>query len=146
MRRIFGLALVLTGALALSASISVAGASSKFAYTEEVTNTGSLVLGFDEGSLKRFASVDYQLDATASAIWDLSGGQSIGVLYSPRTSVTLSPDDRGRVSGALTLDISQSGGCTCGPLRHVEYTDLTLTNLSTGHVYRLDSISRDFPT
>ena len=65
MQRIFGLALVLTGAFVLSAGISVAGASTKFSSTEEVTDNGSLVFNFEEGSLKRFASVDYQLDATA---------------------------------------------------------------------------------
>jgi len=146
MPRLVTLALALTAALVLSASVSVAGASTKFAYAEEVTNAGSLVVGFEEGSLKRFASVEYQLDATASAVWELSGGQSIGVLYNPRATVTLAPDVRGRVRGTLTLDISQSGGCGCGTLRRVEYSNVTLTNLATGHVYRLDPISREYPS
>ena len=131
--------------LALSVGISTSGASTKFAYKTEVTITGSLVLGFEEGSLKRFASVDYQLHTSATAVWDVSGGQSIGVRYNPTVAVTLAPDDKGRVSGTLTLDLGQSGGCTCaGTLRHIEYAYVTLKNLATGHVYRLDTIAREF--
>jgi len=138
--------LTLTGVLALLACASVAGASSKFAYSETIDATGTFAVSFEEGSLKRFVSVDYQLDATASAVWDLSGGQSISVRYNPTNGVTLAPDDKGRVRGTLTLDISQSGGCTCGGiLRRVEYSDVTLTNAATGRAYRLDSIARDFP-
>jgi hypothetical protein len=39
MRGAFGFALAVTVALALSAVISVAGASTKFSYTEEITDT-----------------------------------------------------------------------------------------------------------
>ena len=145
MKRTLTLALALTVGFVLSAGISVAGASSKFAYTEEVADTADLVVGFEEGSLKRFASVDYQLDATASSL-ACSGGQCIGAISPLSAIVTLTPDDdKGRVSGTLTLDISASpGGCLCGGTLHVEYTDVTLTNLTTGHVYRLDPISRDW--
>ena len=61
--------------------------------------------------------------------------------------VTLTPDDKGAVAGTLTegdVSFPSGGPCTCGP-RHVEYYDMTLTNLATGHVYSLDPISRDFP-
>jgi hypothetical protein len=64
-----------------------------------------------------------------------------------RASVTLAPDDKGRVAGTLTLsdvNLSTGGPCTCGG-QHVEYFCMTLTNLITGHVYRLDSFSRDYP-
>jgi len=110
--------------LVLSAGISVAGASTKFASTQAIDATRSLVVSFEEGSQKRFDAVDYRLDATAIAVWDLGNGQSTGVLYQPRATVTLAPDPKGRVTGTLTLDISQSGGCSCGgTLQHVEYTD-----------------------
>lgn len=62
--------------------------------------------------------------------------------------VTLTPDDKGAVAGTLTeSDVSfPSGGpCTCGP-RHIEYYDMTLMNLATGHVYSVDPISRDYPS
>lgn len=55
----------------------------------------------------------------------------------------------GRVSSVppMQLDIPTPGGgtCTCGGLQHVEYANVTLTNLTTGRVYRLDPMSRDIP-
>jgi hypothetical protein len=142
MQRIFGLVLLLAGLLVLSAGISVAGASTKFSSTEEITDNGHLVFDFEEGSLKRFASVDYQLDATATV-----ASPNLAQLYPDlRASVTLTPDDKGRAAGTPTLsdvNLTSGGPCTCGGLR-VEYFDMTLTNLTTGHVYRLDSISRDY--
>ena len=144
MRRILGLALLLAGVLALSAGISAAGASTKFSATEVITDNGHLVLSFDEGSLKRFASVDYRLDATATVVSPTMAHNYTDL----KVTVTLTPDDNGRVVGTLTLtDVSLSfpgGPCTCGPV-HVAYFDMTLTNLTTGHVYRLDPIGRDFP-
>lgn len=141
MQRILVLVLVLTGAVVLTAGISVAAASTKFSSTAEITDNGHLVVNFEEGSLKRFASIDYQLDATATV-----QSPNFAQLYEGlRASLTLAPGDRGRVAGTLSLtDVSliSPGPCTCGPL-HVEYFDMTLTNLATGHVYRLDSISRD---
>ena len=61
--------------------------------------------------------------------------------------VTLIPDGKGSVAGAITLSdiiLSPGGPCTCGPV-HVAYYFMTLTNLTTGHVYSVDPISRDFP-
>jgi hypothetical protein len=121
---------------------SVAEASTKFSSTEEITGN-DLVLNFEEGSLKRFASVDYQLDATALQRWEDCGGQSGVLIYDASDTVALTPDDKGRVVGTLTLE-SPPGGFLCAP-QHVEYTGVTLTNLTTGHVYRLDPISRDSP-
>ena len=73
------------------------------------------------------------------------GGQAIEQ-SSPSATVALIPDANGRVSGTLTLDLSPPPGIVCPVLQRVEYTSVTLTNQSSGHVYRLDSISRDFPT
>ena len=147
MRLTFRRAMVATALLVLSASVSAAAASTKFSYTEEVTETGNAVVRFEEGSLKRFDVVDYQLDATEAAVWvSPCGGQTILQSF-PSATVALIPDD-GRVSGTLTLDPGPPpGGGTCVPaLQRVEYTSVTLTNQTSGHVYRLDSISRDFPT
>ena len=145
MRRMLSLTLVVAVASVLSVGISAAGASTKFAYTEQVADTADLVVSFEEGSLKRFASVDYQLTATAVSI-SCSDGQCIGSLHNLSATVTLTPDaERGRVTGTLILDIPPSPApCVCSGTFHVEYTDVTLTNLTTRHVYRLDSISRDW--
>ena len=35
-------------------------------------------------------------------------------------------------------------GCSGGGGRYVEYTDIVFTNLTTGHVYRLDPIRLDY--
>ena len=148
MRRMLGLTLVAAVASVLSVGISAAGASTKFAYTEHVADTADLVVSFDEGSLKRFASVEYELAATAVSI-SCSAGQCIGSLDNlSAPPVTFAPDtERGRVTGTLSLDIPTSPApCGCSGTFHVEYTDVTLTNLTTGHVYRLDSISRDWTT
>lgn len=123
---------------------SVAGASTKFAYDLHVDNTGNLAVTFDERSLKRFEVVEYRLDATAIATWPNSA-----VLYLPVVDGTLTPDSRGRVGGTLTttLDLSPPPGglCGCG-LQRVEYTGVTLTNVTTGHLYRLEPVSRTFPS
>ena len=37
------------------------------------------------------------------------------------------------------------GGTICGCTLHVDYSNVTLTNLASGHVYRLDPISADSP-
>lgn len=150
MRRMLSLTLIVTIASVLAVGIAAAGAnaSTKFAYTEQVADTADLVVGFEEGSLKRFASVDYQLTATASSV-SCSGGQCLGALYDnlPPANVTLTPDAKGRVTGTLTIDIPTSPvPCVCSGTLHVEYTNVTLTNVTTGRVYRLDSISRDWAT
>ena len=137
-QRIVGLVLVLTSVLVLSADISVAGASTKFSSAQAITGN-DLVLDFAEGSLKRFASVDYRLDGAVLAVY--CDGHQVGALLFD--TVALTPDAKGRVSGTLTLELGPSGSL-CEP-HYVEYTDLRLTNLTTGHVYRLESISRGNP-
>jgi hypothetical protein len=147
MKRLLALALVLTGALVLSVGISAAGASGKFAYTEAVQfPSGNLLVTFDEGGQKRFTSVDYQLDATAvRTSCDPTGQQCIAVRFDPTDTVAgLVPDDKGRVAGSLTLD-APSGGGTCSCILHMEYSDVTLTNLTSRHVYRLDPVVGDSP-
>ncbi len=141
MRRILGLGL-LAGVLVFSIGTSLAGASTKFAYTEQLTDARSLVIAFEEGSLKRFATVDYQLDATEISRWESCGGGSIDV-NAVNVPLTDAPVDNGRTSGNFTVQLPPSDQL-CAP-QHVEYTDMTLTNVTTGHVYRLDPISRDYP-
>jgi hypothetical protein len=140
MRRLVVIATI--AAIATVAAIAAAEASTKFSYTEEITSN-DLVLNFEEASLKRFASVDYQLEATALLRWVDCGGQSLVVVYEASDTVALTPDDKGRVVGTITLE-SEDGGFLCAA-QHAEYTGVTLTNLTTGHVYRLNSISRDSP-
>ena len=143
MQRTFGRAMVLTIAAALTVGLSSTAASAKFAYTAVVDDNQDLVVQFEEGALKRFAAADYQLQGDAT-----SESPTFGERFEDVTaSVTLVPDERGRVVGSLVLDIPWSLSplpCPCGP-RHVEYFDLTLTNLTTGKTYRLDPVSRDFP-
>lgn len=140
MRRILGLGL-LAGVLVFSIGTSLAGASTRFSYTEQLTDARSLVIDFEEGSLKRFATVDYQLDATEISRWESCGGGSIEV---NAVSVVLTdvPVDKGRTTDNFTVALPPSDQL-CAP-QHVEYTDMTLTNVTTGHVYRLDSIRRDY--
>jgi hypothetical protein len=135
MRRILGLGL-LAGVLVFSAGTPLAGASTKFAYTEQLTDARSLVVDFEEGSLKRFASVDYQLDATEISRWESCGGGSIEV-NAVSVPLTLAPD-QGRTTGNFTVQLPPSDQL-CAP-QHVEYTNMTLTNVTTGHVYRLHPI------
>ena len=46
----------------------------------------------------------------------------------------------------MTLDLDRSPAGPCpGMSFKVTYSNVTLTNLTTGHVYRLDSISRTLP-
>jgi len=142
--------LIATGALVLAVGASTAASAARFSYDEVVTSDGSLAVAFDEGVLKKFENVQYRLDANASALWDVGGGQQVGKIYAATiSSEVLTPDAKGHISSSLTLDIGQSGGpggiCTCGALVHVGYADVTLTNLTTGRTYSVEPITRDFP-
>ena len=46
---------------------------------------------------------------------------------------------------ALEVDESFGSSCAGSVLRQIDYTDVTLTNLSTGRAYSLDAISQTFP-
>lgn len=162
MRPIFRRAVFAASLLALLVGVSVTGpvavggaepgakTTGKFVYMEEIvaagmTGTGSLVVNFSEGGQKRFGSVDYQLAATQDAVYTCGGGTSIGDRQFPSSTVALLPDDKGRVSGSLTLGVVTIQVCVEQQLQRVEYTDVALTNLTTGHVYRLDSITQTYP-
>lgn len=138
--------------LVLSAGVSVAGAvsgpdanpNSKFVYTEQIVSI-DLVVAFDEGGQKRLVAVDYLLAATVTRVIGCDGGIQISQ-DSVSTSVTgLMPDDKGRVVGELGLDgAGPPSGCVQTILRRIGYTDVTLTNVITGHVYRLDPITEAY--
>jgi hypothetical protein len=143
LRGIIALATALAVAATLTVGLSSAGAGTRFAYTAQIDDNHDLVVQFQEGKLRRFASADYQLQGDA-----ISRTPNLAALYEGLTaSVTLVPDEQGRASGSLTLDIPTSPSpepCTCGGLR-IEYFNLTLQNLTTGRTYHLQPVSRDFP-
>ena len=119
--------------------------ATKFDYTTSIDYaTGELVVDFDEGSLKRFDGVTYRLEARGVMLSPTFG---YGAEALVETESPLVPDASGRVTGSLTtaLHLFEFGPCGCsgGGGRYVEYTNIVLTNLATGHVYRLDPIRRD---
>jgi len=143
MRR-FMIGMLLTASVVFAGS-SFAAAPGKFVYTEEIQFPGgTLSVAFDEGGQKRFDSVGYRLDANVT-VTTCQEGQCIAVADSPSaTLLDLTPDAKGRVTGSLTLVPPPPGGggiCVC--TSSVEYRDVTLTNLTSGHVYRLDATSAD---
>ena len=141
MRRIVGLTLLLAGVLVFSVGASLAGAGNKFAYTEQITDARSLAVDIEEGGLKKFAAVDYRLDGSVIARY-CDGGEEGTLLSGP--PLALVPDSKGRTTGTVTLGPPISSGHLCLP-DHVEYTNVTLTNVTTGRVYSLDPISREYP-
>ena len=139
MLRPLSLTLGLTVALFLALGVSSPGATGKFSYGEEIADNGALLVTFEENAMKRFASVDYQLDGTVKTTIEVNGEQQS--IASRQTTATTVIPDKGIARGSLTLTDSV---CTCGVTIR-EYLDLTLTNLATGKVYRLDPITRAFP-
>ena len=140
--------------LVLSTGVSVAGAASgpdakangKLVYTEEIV-ASDLVVNFDEGGQRPFVPVDYRLDATVSVI-RFCNGQGLGEQHVASDTVTvLMP--RGHAVGTITLEGPGTVVCGCdcsqGTLT-IDYTEVTLTNVTTGHVYRLNSISQVYST
>jgi hypothetical protein len=130
------------------AGIAVAApdpSSGKLTYTETIDSGGTLTILFDESSQKRFASVDYELDGTGSATWSCDGGQ-IGIGLTPSIRLQgLAPDAKGHVVGTFSVPLPAGGGvCASQVLQSVTYTSLTLTNLASGHVYRLDADAQTF--
>jgi hypothetical protein len=100
------------------------------------------------GRTERFTTVDYQLDATEIAkSCDPTGQQCMAVLYNPTDTLTggESRMTRDEFTGSLTLDDVPSSGGVCSCTLHMEYSDVTPTNLTSGHVYRLDPIVGDSP-
>ena len=127
--------------VALISAATVASASTKFDYTTSIDNMGELVVVFDEGSQKRFDGVSYRLEAFAEMVTPTrrSGAQTLIETESP-----LAPYTNGRVTGSLTttLGLLFLTPCGCSEGRYIEYTNIVLTNLATGHAYRLDPIRR----
>lgn len=151
MRLTFRRAVAAASLLVLSTGISVAGAvpgpgtndNSKFFYTEEVVST-DLIVNFGEGGQKKLSAVDYRLDATVE-VYRECGGQALAYFYSASNTVTgLVPDDKGRVVGNLVLEGPGTSPCLETTLLRIEYRDMTLTNITTGHVYRLDPITQEY--
>jgi hypothetical protein len=145
-------ALLAASLLVLSAGVSVAGAvsgpganeNSKFVYTEEVVST-DLVVNFEEGGQKKFSGVDYRLDATVE-VYKECGGQALVYLYSASNAVTaLVPDDKGRAAGSVSVEGPGVSDCLETTLLRITYAELTLTNLASGHAYRLDPITQTYP-
>ncbi len=140
--------------MVLSTGVSVAGAlpgpgtndNSRFFYTEEVVST-DLVVNVGEGGQKKLSAVDYRLGGTVEVSLECNG-QSVAYFYSVVNVVTgLVPDEKGRVLGNLVLQgPGEPSPCSEATLLRVEYSDVTLMNLTTGHVYSLDPISQDYPT
>lgn len=140
--------------LTLSAGVSVAGAVSdqdanangRLHYTEEVV-ASDLVVNFDEGGQRPFVAVDYRLDATLSVV-RFCNGQGLGEQSFESATLT-GVMARGHAVGTLTLEgpgtVICSCGCSQGTLT-IDYTDVTLTNVTTGDVYRLEPISQEYST
>jgi hypothetical protein len=149
-------AIVAVAVLVLSIGLPVAGAvsgpdanqNSKFVYTQEVvsTATNNLLITFEEGSQKRFPSVDYQLDATVDVTQISCDGQGTAQRLSQHHTVTGFPDGKGRVAGTFTLEVNASSDQVCtGQQVRIQYFDMTLTNLTSGHVYLLDDLVLMYP-
>ena len=126
---------------ALVSAATVATASTKFDYTTSIDDTGELVVVFEERSLKRFDGVTYRLEALGEMVTPTVRLAAQALL---ETDSPLVPDTSGRVTGsvATSLGLLSLVPCGCGG-HYVEYTNIVLTNLTTGHVYRLDPIKRD---
>jgi hypothetical protein len=149
-------AIVATALLVLSIGIPVAGAvsgpdandNSKFVYTQEVVSSANnnLLVTFEEGGQKRFDSMDYRLDGTVTFLRTCDG-QSVGqILFPSSTTTGLVPDEKGRAGSALLLEVDANTDQLCtGQQVRVEYLDMTLTNLTSGHVYELDDVLRTYP-
>src|SRR5262245_4694671 len=134
----------------LVAGVSTAAAGPKFVFTETIQFPGgNLVVTFDEGGQKRYSFVDYRLAATADVTSCTTVGdvtQCSGERRQLADAVSdLVPDDKGRVAGTLTLVFNAGGGTICGCTLHMDYSNITLTNLTSDHVYRLEPISADGP-
>jgi hypothetical protein len=123
-----------------------ANENSKFVYTESLGTGLDLVLTFSEGGQKRFDSVTYQLNGNASHI-RICDGQGVGATRVVNEMLAVTPGDDGRGSGFFTVDSGVSEticGCGCGSGSLTVTYKLTLTNLATGHVYRLDDFMQTF--
>jgi hypothetical protein len=145
-------ALAAASLVMLSAGVPMAGADSgsdatangRLHYTEDIV-ASDLVVSLDEGGQRAFVAVDYRLDATLSVV-RFCDGQGIGV-RSFESATLAGVMARGHAIGTLTLEgpgtVICGCGCSQGTLT-IDYTDVTLTNVTTGDVYRLEPISQEY--
>ena len=142
-------ALCTVGLMCLVVGVSTVGASPKFSSTATILFPGgSLLVTFDEGGQRRFAAVDYELSANvaATSCTSVDGELSCITTATQRTAtVTGIVPVSGRAAGSFTLAAIAGGGTICACVLHVDYSDITLTNLTSGRVYELEPISADSP-
>jgi hypothetical protein len=152
MRAVLLTAVAAASLLMLSAGASIAGAVSgpdanthgRLDYTEEIV-ASDLIVNFDEGGQRPFVAVDYRLDATRSVV-RFCNGQGLGVQSFESATLT-GLMARGHAVGTLTIEgpgtVICSCGCSQGTLT-IDYTDVMLTNVTTGDVYHLEPISQEY--
>ena len=140
---------VVVGCIVVALAVAgPASATGKLAATEAVGTDGALTVSFNEPSQKKFASVSYRLAAEVAATWACPDGSTVGTASSSTATTTVVPGGNGHALGSVSLDAPTVPSSTCTQqlvLQQVDYTNVLLTNLATGHVYPLDSISRSFP-
>jgi len=143
MRKVAALATVASATVALGASQALAGAPKFFSADSSVTNSGALVVTFDERGLGN-EGVNYTLTADATATYacinnggknpaaenkrtrngDVAGGGA----FKPRN---------GRVSASLSAGPIGPGDFSCPGGQHLEllsvsYTNIVLTDTTNG--------------
>ena len=111
-----------------------------------VSDTGGLVMSFDEGDLEKYASVSYRLDASRSTSWSC-GGQTIQTQDAPTGTTTgLVPNAKGHVLGRIELAApTPPSSCSGAALERVDYTQVKFTNLTTGRSTFTGPFGRSFP-
>lgn len=121
------------------------------------TDNGNLVVYFDEGSLGKYATVDYTVDATVTPSWTCGPYSSYPPTVVDATPypvhkelIGLAPAPKGgRVTATVPFEVEESSVpcATAGmTLWRIEYSSITVTNLTTGRSYDLLGISQNFPT
>lgn len=130
---------------AASAGATPATGTGKLGYTEIVAADGTLTVSVDESGQKRFTAVDYRLGADVS-VTARCVDQAVAGFYSlSATASGLSPDAKGHVLGSIGVTPPLGGsGCSGILSRTFDYTNVTLTNVASGHLYRLDPISETY--
>ncbi len=121
-------------------------ASGRLAYTESVAMNGTLTVSFNEPGVRKLAFVNYQLKSDVMSTWVCDTGTLGTQLLGQTMTITVVPGGNGHASGGISLAVEHpsSSGCTTPlVLRDVDYTDVTLTNLTTSNVYPLDSIGEN---
>jgi len=71
--------------------------------------------------------------------------QCLSTATQPTATVTGLVPLNGRIIGTLALPADAGGGTICTCVSRVDYTNITLTNLTSGRVYQLEPISGASP-